>query len=76
MVSTVAKERDTTFGSRLRALRQEAGLTQQQLAERLGMLPTNITRLETGGRQPSWDLVVRLAKALGVPTDSFLPREE
>jgi putative transcriptional regulator len=73
LVATLAKEKqDTTgFGARLRALRVAAGLTQQQLADRLGMRATNITRLENGGRTPSWETVLRLAKALGVSLDDF-----
>lgn len=78
MVAIVADEkRDTTgFGERLRVLRVAAGMTQQQLADRLGMKATNITRLEAGGRTPSWETVLRIAKVLGIPTDDFAPRDE
>ena len=78
MVATLAKEkRETTgFGARLRALRLAADLTLEGLATRTGMKHQNIARLETGGRQPSWDTVVRLAKALGVHTDDFLTEGE
>lgn len=78
MVTIVAKEkRDTTgFGGRLKALREEAGLTQQQLADRLGIAATTITRLENGGRTPSWETVIRIAEALKVSTDSFLPTKK
>lgn len=78
MVSTLAKEKqDTTgFGDRLRAIRLAAGLTQEKLAGRLGMKTTSITRLELGGRTPSWETVIRIAKALGASTDDFLPKVE
>lgn len=78
MVGTLAKEkRETTgFGARLRALRETAGLTQQQLADLVGMQAQNVTRLETGGREPAWGTVIRLAKALNVSTDEFLPKDE
>ncbi len=78
MVATLAKDkRDTnTFGARLKALRIEAGMTQAQLGERMGMLATNIARLETGGRAPTWDTVMRLAKVFGVSTDEFVTEGE
>lgn len=73
MVGTLAKEKRETagFGARLKALRAAAQLTQERLAELTGMTIGNIGRLESGGRQPSWETVVRLAKALGVSTDEF-----
>lgn len=78
MVADLAKDkRDTTgFGARLKALREAAGLTQQQLADLVGMKAQNVTRLETGGREPAWETVIRLAKALKVSTDDFLPEDE
>ena len=78
MVATLAKRKRESngFGARLKSLRLAAGLTQAQLGERMEMLPTNIARLETGGREPSWDTVKRLAKALGVTTDEFVTEDE
>lgn len=65
---------DATFPSRLRSLRERAGLTQQQLAERVGMARPNLARLERGERAPSWETVLRLAEALGVSTEEFRER--
>ncbi|MBY0457561.1 MAG: helix-turn-helix domain-containing protein [Gemmataceae bacterium] len=78
MVTILAKEKreGATFGARLRILRVAAGMTLEQLGELTGMKHQNIARLEAGGRQPSWETVVRLAKALGVPTDDFLTEAE
>jgi transcriptional regulator with XRE-family HTH domain len=78
LVTALAKgKRDAkTFGARLKELRVKAGLTQAELGERMDMLPTNIARLESGGRDPSWDTVKRLAKALGVSTDDFVTETE
>jgi transcriptional regulator with XRE-family HTH domain len=66
------KDIDPTFGQRLRVLRTEAGLTQAQLAEKVGMQPTAVARLELGGREPGWQTVQKLAAALDVTPDSFL----
>lgn len=78
MVGTLAKEKRETsgFGARLKALRAAAQLTQEKLAELTGMTVGNVGRLESGGRQPSWETVVRLAKALGVEPNDFLSEDE
>jgi transcriptional regulator with XRE-family HTH domain len=73
----VAKEKDATgFGVRLKALRAKAGLTQQELADRMGMAAQNINRFERGGRTPSWETVIKFAEALGVQPNDFLPEDE
>lgn len=64
------------FGPRLRKLREKAGLTQEQLAERAGVKKLAVWRWETGAREPSWGHVVALAKALGVECTAFLRTEE
>lgn len=52
---------------RLREARESIGLKQNQLAERLGINPNNISRWETEKRQVrAWQLVM-LADAMGVP---------
>ncbi len=62
----------SAFGTRLRALRLERGLTLQQLAERSGMHLQGLAKIESGQRShPAWDTVCSLAEAMGVPTDAF-----
>src|SRR5215468_3371955 len=60
------------FAGRLRELRCEAGLTQEQLAEKVGVKRGAIARWELGAREPSWSNVVALIKALGVDANAFL----
>src|SRR5271156_2952987 len=60
------------FGERLRELREKAGLTQQQLAERANLTRAGVAQLETGRREPAWRTVVVLCEALGVACDEFL----
>src|SRR5450755_4566101 len=56
------------FGERLRARRQLAGLSQEDLAERSGLSIRAISNLERGRtRWPHSDSVRRLADALGLP---------
>jgi transcriptional regulator with XRE-family HTH domain len=62
------------FGARLRELREQRGLTQQELAERIGTTVRNISRLETGVQEATWPTVVALAKVFGVSCDAFLQK--
>ena len=59
------------FREKLRELREGAGLTQQQLADKAGLTLHSVRNHEQGQRNPSWTAVVRLSRALGVPTDTF-----
>lgn len=47
-------------GKRIKALRKEHGLTQEQLAEQLGVAANTIARIETGNRGISIDLAIEL----------------
>jgi len=53
------------LGRALRALRDRAGITQEQLAARLQMDPTYISRIERGRRGVQWLTVQRFLRALG-----------
>jgi DNA-binding XRE family transcriptional regulator len=59
------------FGSRLKELREERGLTQKQLAELAGCHQRTITKLELEAQEPAWPLVLALCKALGVSCEAF-----
>lgn len=55
------------FGPVLRRLRLERGLSQEELAERAGMAShAHISRLESGRKQPTVEMLFRLAEALEV----------
>lgn len=59
---------DMNFGQKLRKLRIQKGLTQQQLAERLGYKTNSyISDVESGHFIPSREKLKKIAKALGVP---------
>lgn len=62
------------FTIRLKALREKAGLTQAQLAQKAGLSPQAIAALEQGTRAPTWETVRRLAMALGVGEQEFKVR--
>jgi putative transcriptional regulator len=63
------------LGSRIRALRLAAGLTQAELARRTGIHRPNIARVEAGRHTPSLETLSRLASAIGVPTTRVLTGE-
>jgi transcriptional regulator with XRE-family HTH domain len=54
-------------GSRIRELRDSRGWTQLELASRAEMHRPYLTGVETGSRNPSLDVLVRIANALHVP---------
>ncbi len=59
------------FSGRLRELREERGLTQDQLATKAGITKDGLARLERRERMPAWDSVLALAVALGVSVEAF-----
>ncbi|MBI3806422.1 MAG: helix-turn-helix transcriptional regulator [Nitrospirae bacterium] len=60
-------------GQRIKIVRQRSGLTQDQLAEQVGLSPKYISGIERGVENPTMDILIRLAKMLGVePYDFFL----
>ena len=60
------------LGLRLTELRQAAGLTQTQLAERTGVHPSNIGFWELSGTPPRGEVLPKMANALGVSVDVLL----
>lgn len=60
------------FGRRLKELRTQAGLTQQQLGDMLGLSKTVVSYYELHTRTPSPDVLVRLAAVFHVSSDYLL----
>jgi len=60
-----------TFGQRLKRLRETAGLTQVQLAERASVPLTTLRNWEYDRREPLVGAAFRLARALGVSCEAF-----
>jgi ribosome-binding protein aMBF1 (putative translation factor) len=52
--------------------RQEAGLTQAEVASRMGTTQSVVARLETARHMPTFDLVARYAAAIGRRIDVHL----
>jgi transcriptional regulator with XRE-family HTH domain len=60
------------FPEHLVTLRKQKGMTQQHLAERIGVHVAQIRRYEAGSSQPTLDVVRSMAVALGVSADELL----
>lgn len=56
-----------TTGQIIKKVRQAKGITQQELADRLGISYVGVSQWETDKRNPKQDTLVRIAKALDVP---------
>ena len=64
------------FGSKLKELRQQAGLTQKQLGERIWLTKATVSYYEQSMRYPSPEILVRLANVFHVSTDYLLGMED
>ena len=62
------------LGERLKALRTENHLRQDQVARLVNVEKSSISMYETGMRQPSYTTLVRLADVFNVTTDYLLGR--
>ena len=60
------------FGQRIRSLRMEQNMTQQELADRMFVSRKTICNWETGSRLPDVSMLARLASRLGVETYELL----
>jgi transcriptional regulator with XRE-family HTH domain len=60
------------LGGNLRAVRNKRGLSQEQVAERSGVHATEVSRIESGKRDPRVSTVERLAKAVKVKPGELL----
>src|SRR5436190_9619925 len=71
----VDDELDRTLGAvgpRLRALRQQRGITLAELARRTGISVSTLSRLESGDRRPTLELLLHLARVHGVGLDELV----
>ena len=60
------------FGDRIRRLRRERNLKQTQVAEILRVNPKAISHYENNIREPSYEILVRMAELYHVRTDYLL----
>jgi transcriptional regulator with XRE-family HTH domain len=61
----------TALAANIRRLRQRDGLTQAQLAKKIGISAVYMNNLEMGGKSPSAEVLFALADGLGVKADEL-----
>jgi transcriptional regulator with XRE-family HTH domain len=71
-MDTELKEILDSIGPRLRALRRDRGLTLEALAEDTGISVSTLSRLESGRRRPTLDLLIPLARTHRVALDQLV----
>lgn len=64
------------FAARLRTAREHRQLSQSELADKTGLLPSAISHFETGRRSPSFANLKALSDALKVTTDYLIGRSD
>lgn len=62
----------SNFGKRVQNLRTDAGLSMEQLAEKLKISKSRVNMWENGGIIPRRDMLIKVAELFGVSTDFLL----
>jgi len=60
------------FGEKLRALREKQGMTQHQLADKLGFSQVHLANLELGKKKPNVELLLKLSEFFEVTVDELV----
>ena len=60
------------FGKRLASIRKKRGLSQYQLADKLGFSRGQIANYEQGKREPDYQTLIKIAEFFDVSTDYLL----
>jgi transcriptional regulator with XRE-family HTH domain len=61
-----------SLGPNLRALREKQNISQEELAQAIGVRQSTISEIERGNRTPSLPVANRLAEKLGVSLDALI----
>lgn len=61
-----------TIGKRIREIRINMHLTQDELSEKTGLNKSTLSRIERGLISPKWDTIIRISRAFNIGTDKLL----
>ena len=61
---------------KIKELRDEVGLTQRELAERVGNVQRNVSNWEKGVSEPDCETILKLADVFNTSTDELFGRQE
>jgi len=70
--SDADKKADVLLGKRISSFRKERGLTQVELADKIGLAQPVLSNYERGKLRPNHQVLSQLSKALQVSTDELL----
>lgn len=59
------------IGKRIQKYRIQKNLTQEQVAETVGISQKHLSRIEKGYHNPRFDMIIHIAEALNIPTDAL-----
>ncbi len=76
MVSSITILSIMSIATRLTQIRKDKSLTQQALADAIGLHVTQIKRYEAGTSQPSLEAIKKIAQTFRVTTDSLIFEED
>lgn len=65
----------SNVGKRIKSAREQLGLTQEQLAETIGLSSMHISVIERGVKPPKLETFIKIANTLGVSSDQLLQDE-
>lgn len=63
-----------TIGENIKKYRLLNNYTQEKLAEKLGIAPNTLSNYENGNREPSNDIILKLADIFGISIDDLYSR--
>lgn len=66
-------QKDAKFGKYIQKIRQSKDITQEALAEKIGVSQTWIAYIETGRNKPNIKMLEKIAKVLGVKVKDLIP---
>ena len=66
----------STYSNRIRELRKNKSLSQEQLADKLGVTKQAVSQMERGARKPSVTMLEALCDFFNVSTDYLLGKED
>jgi transcriptional regulator with XRE-family HTH domain len=67
----IMKTTKELLGARIKELRKVRNMSQEELAEMIGVEPRHMSRIEVGKSYPTLDRLERIANALNVPIKDF-----
>lgn len=70
------EENGVRIGARVSSKRKEQRLTQEALANKLGISTAYVSQIENGQRNPSYSLLIKLSSALDAPISYFLGTQD